>query len=40
MRMIDDLKEGLYWEMTRRAEDREGWSIWILWNCPGTKDLR
>ena len=27
--MIDELKEGSYVSMKRRAEDREKWKVWI-----------
>jgi hypothetical protein len=33
MGMIDDLKEGSYTEMKRRAEDRDKWRIWMQRNC-------
>ena len=31
--MIDDLKEGSYGDMKRRAEDREGWRVWMPSTC-------
>ena len=31
--MIDDLKEGSYVNMKRRAEDREGWRSWMPMTC-------
>ena len=33
MGMIDDLKEGSYVNMKRRAEDREGWRVWMPRTC-------
>jgi len=37
--MIDDLKEGSYGEMKRRAEDRVGWRIWTPRTCRGAEHL-
>ena len=31
--MIDDLKEGSYESMKRRAEDRERWRVWLPRTC-------
>ena len=31
--MIDDLKEGSYVNMKRRAEDREEWKSWLPRTC-------
>ena len=31
--MIDDLKEGSYENMKRRAEDRERWRVWLPRTC-------
>ena len=33
MGMIDDLKEGNYAEMKRRAEDRDKWRAWMPSTC-------
>jgi hypothetical protein len=33
MGMIDDLKEGNYAEMKRRAEDRDKWRTWMPRTC-------
>ena len=33
MGMIDDLKEGNYAEMKRRAEDRDRWRTWMPRTC-------
>jgi hypothetical protein len=33
MGMIDDLKEGSYTEMKRRAEDRDKWRAWMPRTC-------
>jgi len=33
MGMIDELKEGSYVNMKRRADDREGWRIWLPRTC-------
>jgi hypothetical protein len=37
--MIDDLKEGSYEEMKRRAEDRVGWRIWTPRTCRRAEHL-
>ena len=31
--MLEELKEGSYVTMKRRAEDRERWKCWIPWTC-------
>ena len=31
--MIDDLKEGFYKSMKRRAEHRERWRVWLPRTC-------
>jgi len=31
--MIDELMEGTYGQMKRRAEDRAGWRSWTPWTC-------
>ena len=36
--MIDDLKEGSYIEMKRRAENREEWRNWMPRTCPRTEN--
>jgi DNA-binding protein YbaB len=37
--MIDDLKEGSYATMKRRAEDREGWRVWLPGTCRRAENL-
>jgi len=31
--MIDELMEGTFRQMKRRAEDRVGWRSWTPWTC-------
>jgi exonuclease III len=37
--MIDELKEGSYVDMKRRAEDRENWRVWMPGTCLRTENL-
>jgi len=38
--MLNELKEGSYGQMKRRAEDREGWICWIHETCHLTEHYR